>query len=72
MRAATFDVTVDLFVKLLEMPPTAWITGASMTDDGRCIRLTVHDANLPEADEPHEVDPTVTERRVEWNWNLPA
>lgn len=70
MRAARFPVSVELLGDVLHLPVPARIIGAHMSDDGRCVVLTVDDHNLPEADEPHDTVPTVTRESVRWNWNV--
>ena len=70
MRAARFPATVELIGTMMQMPPGARIVGACMSDDMRCVVLTVDDPSLPEADDPHDVEPVITRETVRWDWNL--
>jgi hypothetical protein len=53
-------------------PTRATITACYGDYEGRVIHFIVDDPALPEAGEPHDCTPTLTEKRVDWNWNVPA
>jgi hypothetical protein len=68
MRAASFDVDIELLRRVLQMPDSSTIIQLSMNPDGRSARFVVDDPLLPEADKPHNVKPICS--NVRWDWNL--
>ena len=72
VRAAHFEVDRRFLADLLHLPTAATITAVYGDYDGRAIHFIVDDPALPEAGEPHNVYPTLFEKRTEWDWNVPA
>ena len=68
MRAARFHVSTELLRDVLQMPPASRIIGAHLDSSQRSVVFVVDDPSLPEAEQPHDVTPTVT--RVTWDWNV--
>jgi hypothetical protein len=68
MKAARFRIGNEMLQQVLHMPAGCWIMEASMSDDGLSVVLVVTDPALPEAAEPHDVEPVV--KRYEWDWGL--
>jgi hypothetical protein len=69
MRRAQFDMSVSLLENYFQLPKGAEIVGVFMTD-AQTLRITVSDPALPEADTPHDCDPTVTHEVIRWSWNI--
>lgn len=72
MKAARFDVTVELLQHAIHMPATSRIVDVQMSDDDRSITITATDPELPEAHCPHPTTPILTEHYVEWDWGVTA
>jgi hypothetical protein len=67
MRTAKMRISAVLLREALQMPSTAAIVDAYRLDwPDDTIMLVIQDPSFPDVDEPPEIDPTVTERRLDW------
>lgn len=69
-RTARFTMSLDLLRDLLRMPVLSEIVEARVDLGSRTIEFVAFDPALEPASSPHEADPTITEHRYEWKWNL--
>jgi hypothetical protein len=73
MKAALVEVSGEFLRELLHMPEGARIIGVGAVDESReTVTLIVEHDDLPDAELPHEANPTVTHTReaFTWHWNI--
>jgi len=72
MRAARFEVTIELLAQALHLPEGSRVARIEMEPNARSAAFTVDDPALPESVEPHDVLPVVTLESdgPRWNWGL--
>jgi hypothetical protein len=69
VRAARFSVSWEVIRDALHMPATCSLLWAKEDAQGR-LKLVVGDPALPEAEEPHESNPTITRIEHAWEWGI--
>lgn len=71
-RSARFQVSGDLLREVLHLPPLTRFIAASVDPANRwdLVTFVVEDPELPDADEPHDTNPTITRVEHVWDWNI--